>query len=56
MKNTFLRGFILLFVFCVAFFVTTAISDLIDQHDGYYDQGRKDSASIANDLFWYWGN
>jgi hypothetical protein len=47
MKNTFLRGFILLFVFCIAFFITTVVSDLLDKHDGYYDQGIADSREVG---------
>lgn len=51
-----LKSFILLFVFCIAFFVTTIVSDFLDQKSGYYDEGRKEAASISRNMFFKWGN
>lgn len=49
-----LRSFLLLFIFILAFFVTTAVFDTIERHTGYYDQGQRDSAMVGKDLFIKW--
>lgn len=38
---------VLLITFVVAFLITTIITDTIDRHDGYYDQGRQESNEVG---------
>jgi hypothetical protein len=45
MKLALIRGVLLLVTFVVAFFITTVLSDALDKHNGYYNDGIQESKS-----------
>lgn len=46
MRLYLLRTGVILVTFIVAFLVTTIVSDSVDKHTGYYDEGLRDSATF----------
>jgi len=41
-----LRAVLVLSVFVVAFLITTIVFDTIERHNGYYDQGLRESSEV----------